>query len=63
MFLDSSLRSQLLLSLLSWAVVLALFFLNKRFNTSHHVDMDASEAKARALLNKPADDELNRAVD
>jgi GABA permease len=62
MFLDSSLRSQLLLSLLSWAVVLGLFFLNKRFNTSHHIDMEASEAKARTLLN-PAGDEPSRAVD
>ena len=53
---------QLLLSLLSWAVVLGLFFLNKRFNTAHHIDMEASEAEARRLLN-PADDELNRAVD
>lgn len=42
---------QFLLSLLSWAVVLGLFFLNKRFNTSHHIDMEASEAKARTLLN------------
>ena len=63
MFFDASLRSQLLLSLLSWAVVLVLFFLNKRFNTRHHIDMDASEARARALLANPADDELNRAVD
>jgi L-asparagine transporter-like permease len=62
MFFDASLRSQLLLSLLSWAAVLGLFFLNKRFNTSHHIDMEASEAKARRLLNT-ADDELNRAVD
>jgi GABA permease len=50
MFLDASLRLQLLLSLLSWAVVLGLFFLNKRFDTSHHIDMEASEAKARTLL-------------
>jgi len=50
MALDDSLRSQLMLSLLSWAVVLVLFFLNKRFNTSHHVDADAAEAKARVLL-------------
>lgn len=49
MFLDHELRSQLLLSLLSWAVVLGLFFLNKRFNTSHHIDADAAEAKARVL--------------
>jgi GABA permease len=54
MFFDASLRSQLLLSLLSWAVVLVLFFLNKRFNTRHHIDMDASEARARALLANPA---------
>jgi GABA permease len=47
---DDSLRSQLLLSLLSWAVVLGLFFLNKRFNTSHHIDSDAAEAKARTLV-------------
>ncbi|OBA92475.1 GABA permease [Mycobacteriaceae bacterium 1482268.1] len=50
MFLDDELRSQLLLSLLSWAVVLGLFFLNKRFNKRHHVDADAAEAKARAML-------------
>ena len=62
MFLDASLRSQLLLSLLSWAVVLGLFFLNKQFNTAHHVDMEASEAEARILLD-PTDDELKRAVD
>ncbi|MBS1695450.1 MAG: amino acid permease [Actinobacteria bacterium] len=31
MFLDESLRSQLLLSLLAWAVVMALFFANKAF--------------------------------
>jgi GABA permease len=49
MFLDDELRWQLVLSLLSWAVVLGLFFLNKRFNTSHHIDADAAEAKARAL--------------
>jgi len=60
MFLDASLRWQLVLSLLSWAVVLGLFFLNKRFNTAHHIDMEASEAKARTLL---TDDELKRAVD
>ena len=50
MFLDDELRSQLLLSLLSWAVVLGLFFLNKRFNTSHHIDSDAAEEKARVML-------------
>jgi GABA permease len=49
MAFDAELRSQLVLSLLSWAVVLGLFFLNKRFNTSHHIDMDAAEAKARVL--------------
>ena len=49
MFFDESLRSQLILSLLSWAVVLGLFFLNKRFNTSHHIDVDEAEARARAL--------------
>ena len=49
MFLDDELRWQLVLSLLSWAVVLGLFFLNKRFNTSHRIDADAAEAKARAL--------------
>jgi GABA permease len=53
MFLDNELRSQLLLSLLSWAVVLGLFFANKRFNTSHHIDADAAEAKARALIENP----------
>ena len=53
MALDPDLRSQLLLSLLSWAVVLGLFFLNKRFNTSHHIDVDAAEAKARALIETP----------
>jgi deoxyadenosine/deoxycytidine kinase len=48
---------QLLLSLLSWAVVLGLFFLNKRFNTSHHIDADAAEARARKLLeDKEAED-------
>ena len=52
MGLDASLRSQLLLSLLSWAVVLGLFFLNKRFNTSHHIDADAAEARARRLLER-----------
>ena len=52
MGLDASLRSQLLLSLLSWAVVLGLFFLNKRFNTSHHIDADAAEARARRLLDE-----------
>ena len=31
MFFDDKLRSQLLLSLLSWAVVLVLFFVSKRF--------------------------------
>jgi len=62
MFLDASLRWQLVLSLLSWAVVLGLFFLNKRFNTAHDIDMEASEAEARKLLN-PTDDELKRAVD
>jgi GABA permease len=51
MFLDDSLRSQLVLSLLSWAVVLGLFFLNKRYNTSHHINVDAAEAEARVLLN------------
>src|SRR3954470_21921853 len=57
MGLDASLRLQLLLSLLSWAVVLALFFLNKRFNTSHHIDADAAEARARKLLeDKEAED-------
>ncbi len=50
MFLDDELRSQLVLSLLSWAVVLGLFFLNKRFNTSHHIDSDAAEEKARVML-------------
>lgn len=49
MFFDDELRSQLLLSLASWAVVVVLFFLNKRFNTSHHIDAEAAEAKARAL--------------
>ena len=53
MGLDADLRSQLLLSLLSWAVVLGLFFLNKRFNTSHHIDADAAEARARALIETP----------
>ncbi len=53
MALDPDLRSQLLLSLLSWAVVLGLFFLNKRFNTSHHIEVDAAEAKARALIETP----------
>ena len=52
MGLDASLRLQLLLSLLSWAVVLGLFFLNKRFNTSHHIDADAAEARARVLLER-----------
>jgi GABA permease len=57
MGLDASLRLQLLLSLLSWAVVLGLFFLNKRFNTSHHIDADAAEARARKLLeDKEAED-------
>ncbi|RDH77781.1 amino acid permease [Mycolicibacterium moriokaense] len=51
MFLDNALRSQLILSLLSWAVVLVLFFLNKRYNTSHHIDSDADESTARVLLN------------
>ena len=49
MALDDDLRWQLVLSLASWAVVLGLFFLNKRFNTSHHIDADAAEAKARVL--------------
>ena len=40
------------MSLLSWAVVLVLFFLNKRFNTSHHIDADAAEARARRLLDE-----------
>jgi GABA permease len=31
MYLDDKLRSQLLLSLLSWAVVVGLYFANKRF--------------------------------
>jgi GABA permease len=31
MFLDDALRSQLLLSLLSWAVVIGLYFANRRF--------------------------------
>ncbi len=34
MALDASLRSQLLLSLASWAVVLVLFLLNKRYVTA-----------------------------
>jgi GABA permease len=34
MYFDDKLRSQLLLSLLSWAVVLVLFFVGKRFG--HH---------------------------
>ncbi len=50
MFLDDELRSQLILSLLSWVVVLGLFFLNKRFNKRHEIDADAAEEKARALL-------------
>jgi len=50
MYFDHSLRSQLILSLLSWAVVLGLFFLNKRFNKKHRIDADAAEARARALL-------------
>ena len=54
MGLDASLRLQLLLSLLSWAVVLGLFFLNKKFNTSHHIDADAAEARARGLLEEKA---------
>jgi hypothetical protein len=41
---------------------LGLYFLNKRFNTSHHIDTDASEAKARALIDTPGD-ELKPAVD
>jgi len=32
MYLDDKLRSQLLLSLLSWAVVIVLYVANKRFN-------------------------------
>lgn len=54
MFLDDKLRPQLLLSLLSWAVVLVLFFLNKRLNTGHHIDSEAAEAKARMLLDDKA---------
>ena len=50
MALDDKLFWQLVLSLASWAVVLGLFFINKRFNSSHHIDSDAAEAKARALL-------------
>ena len=56
MALDADLRSQLLSEPLSWAVVLGLFFLNKRFNTSHHIEVDAAEAKARALI-ETSDDE------
>ncbi|MCT7660793.1 amino acid permease [Mycobacterium sp. CPCC 205710] len=51
MSLDDKLRSQLVLSLLSWAVVLGLFFLNQRFNKRHNIDVDAAEERARALLN------------
>jgi GABA permease len=54
MSLDAELRWQLVLSLASWAVVLALFFLNKRFNTSHNIDAEAAEARARKLLDDKA---------
>jgi GABA permease len=40
MFFDDALRSQLLLSLLSWAVVLVLYFLNARFSRHRHDDGD-----------------------
>jgi GABA permease len=36
MFFDDKLRSQLLLSLLSWGVVLVLFFVSKRFVNRRH---------------------------
>jgi GABA permease len=57
MALDDALRSQLVLSLLSWGVVLVLFFLNLRFNKRHHIDVEAAEARARKLLeDKEAED-------
>ncbi|OBK74252.1 GABA permease [Mycobacterium sp. 1274761.0] len=50
MFFDDELRSQLLLSLLSWAVVLVVFFLNLLFNARHQVDAGTAETKARTML-------------
>ena len=52
MALDPDLRSQLLLSLLSWAVVLGLFFLNKRFNTSI-TSTSTPRRRRRALIETP----------
>jgi GABA permease len=43
MFFDDALRSQLVLSLLSWGVVLLLYFLNARFNRHRHDDDETAE--------------------
>ena len=50
MYLDDKLRSQLLLSLLSWAVVIALYLANRRFidrrDAAEPVDYRLSGASA-----------------
>ena len=51
MFLDDKLRSQLVLSLLSWAVVLTLYFLNKWFiNRKPEAEERAAAAPHRVLV-------------
>jgi len=50
MFFDEKLRSQLLLSLLSWGVVLVLFFVSKRF-VDRRNDAAAEKRDVAALEN------------
>ena len=52
MYLDDKLRSQLLLSLLSWAVVVALYFVTRRFNSRR--DEEQADTQAGAEVDEMA---------
>ena len=52
MYLDDKLRSQLLLSLLSWAVVVALYFVTRRFNARR--DEEQADTQAGAEVDEMA---------